>query len=66
MADMARFKHIASGGKWKSEEGWVEPGELLKQFFRTSTDLQDLLGWRDPQKVRTGTYFYTVTAVDND
>lgn len=50
MADMARFKHIASGGTWRAKKGdWVGPGRRVTQLFRTEGHLHRLLGWADPK-----------------
>lgn len=50
MADMARFKHIASGGTWRGKKGdWVGPGRRVTQLFRTEGHLHRLLGWADPK-----------------
>lgn len=50
MADISRFKHIASGGKWKEKCGWTGPGKGVTNFFSRHDELQQLLGWADTPK----------------
>lgn len=57
MADMARFKHVASGGKWREEWGWTSAGDSVRRFLRVNAHLQDLLGWRNAKADQTGTTF---------
>lgn len=54
MADMARLKHIASGGKWQRKGKWVGPGPSVLNFFSANEKVQRFLGWHDPRKDKTG------------
>ena len=45
IADMDRFKHIASGGRWLENGEWVRAGKDVLQFMRTHDTLQNYLGW---------------------
>lgn len=47
MAAMDRFKHIASGGKWKYKGKWVGPGQDVLRFFKSNEALHRYLGWTD-------------------
>ena len=47
IADMDRFKHIASGGRWLHEGRWVRPGKDIIYFFRNNATLHTYLGWTD-------------------
>lgn len=54
MADMDRFKHIASGGRWNIDGNWVGPGESVINFFKRNETLQNSLGWVNPKNEETG------------
>lgn len=54
MADMLRFKHIASGGVWEEDNEWVQPGEAVKRFFAQHHIVHGLLGWTDPARSKKG------------
>lgn len=54
MADMARLKHIASGGKWQRKGKWVGPGRNVIKFFSTNDKIQRFLGWQDIRADRIG------------
>ena len=45
IADLDRFKHIASGGKWLDGDKWVGPGNDLVAFMQKHELLQNSLGW---------------------
>lgn len=49
MANMDRFKHIASGGRWKYKGDWVSPAQDIIRFFRSNDTLHSQLGWTDPR-----------------
>ena len=54
MADMDRFKHIASGGRLNIDGEWTEPGKDVLEFFRRNKTIQNSLGWSDPQNEANG------------
>ena len=55
MADMDRFKHIASGGRWLKDNGkWSGPGTDVIEFFRRNETLQESLGWKRPKNEDNG------------
>lgn len=54
MADMHRFKHIASGGWWKEGDQWATSGKLVQHFFNQHDRLQGYLGWMNPHSLRPG------------
>lgn len=56
MADIDRFKHLSSGGKWYKDREWVEPGEDLTMFFSRHDELQKMMGWSEPPQKKTGSY----------
>lgn len=45
MADMARFKHIASGGTWLHEGSWTVAGKEVREFFKANEKVHELMGW---------------------
>lgn len=54
MADMARFRHVASGGKWLEDGEWVCATDKVTGLLRNHTEVQKLLGWCGPAKDATG------------
>lgn len=57
MADMARFKHIASGGTWLDEGQWTVAGTEVQNFFRTNEKVHQLMGWSPSKEHQIGDYF---------
>ena len=45
MSDLATFKHIASGGKWKENGDWTGPGKDVLRFFQHHKHFFQHLGW---------------------
>ena len=65
MSDMARFKHITSGGLWKDEEQWVNAGDGILDFFHTNETLHRHLGWTDAHpKVAGLSFLYLHILID--
>ena len=58
MADMARFRHIASGGIWFEDGRRVSPGNKIKNLLTSRSQLQNLLGWRNPEGDQTGMFYF--------
>lgn len=55
LADMERFKHMVSGGWWKSESGeYIRAGSKVASFLQKNTTLQRQLGWCEQVKLETG------------
>ncbi|KIJ51704.1 hypothetical protein M422DRAFT_157275, partial [Sphaerobolus stellatus SS14] len=52
--ELDRFKHMVSGGYWKSENEWIHGSSNVRLFFRYNPRLQALLGWVDPAIVVPG------------
>ncbi|EIN05335.1 hypothetical protein PUNSTDRAFT_36762, partial [Punctularia strigosozonata HHB-11173 SS5] len=54
-ADMERFKHQASGGFWKNDQGdWIQAGKKIRDLFQENRALQGRLGWNDTAEVSPG------------
>lgn len=56
MADIDRFKHISSGGKWYEDGEWVGPGKDVIMFFSQHEGLHRMMGWSEPPQKKTGSY----------
>ncbi|TDL13734.1 hypothetical protein BD410DRAFT_779140, partial [Rickenella mellea] len=55
LADMARFKHVASGGWWKTEDGeYVRAGIEVRKYFEMDKTFQRRLGWSAPETLIPG------------
>ncbi|KAK0444640.1 uncharacterized protein EV420DRAFT_1721990 [Desarmillaria tabescens] len=55
MADMERFKHMASGGWWKDEsEQYIQAGHKIQIFLKKNVELQRRLGWADETLLQPG------------
>ncbi|KAJ7495118.1 hypothetical protein FB451DRAFT_1335854 [Mycena latifolia] len=50
LADMERFKHQVSGGRWKPEgsDDWTQAGPKIRTFLTGNKHLQRRLGWTPP------------------
>lgn len=59
-SQMDGFKHVTSGGFWKSKEGeWVQAGKGVLAFFEQEKTLQQSLGWADMNSLgATGIFFH--------
>ncbi|KAJ7488709.1 hypothetical protein B0H11DRAFT_2405755 [Mycena galericulata] len=56
LGDMERFKHMVSGGWWKSGDGrYVQAGPRVATFLQQNKELQRRLGWCEQIKPETGT-----------
>ncbi|KAI0794995.1 hypothetical protein C8Q75DRAFT_838852 [Abortiporus biennis] len=47
LADLERFKHMVSGGWWKSGDQYVCAGTAVQDFLKKNPELQRRLGWAD-------------------
>lgn len=65
MADMARFKHIASGGTWLYEGRWTTAGKEVQNFFRTNEKVHQLMGWSPSKEPRIGDYSHISSVTYN-
>ncbi|KAF9013807.1 hypothetical protein BDZ89DRAFT_1166951 [Hymenopellis radicata] len=54
LGQMERFKHIASGGYWKAETGYVRAGPKVISFLEQNVQFQRRLGWTDPDLIKPG------------
>ncbi|OBZ67227.1 hypothetical protein A0H81_13040 [Grifola frondosa] len=55
LADMERFKHQASGGWWKNENGeYVQAGHSIRSLFQKNRELQRCLGWAAHSTLKPG------------
>lgn len=55
LGDMERFKHIVSGGWWKSSDGeWTQAGRNVRTFLQRNKELQRRLGWVDGNEHKPG------------
>ncbi|KAH9828836.1 uncharacterized protein C8Q71DRAFT_863691 [Rhodofomes roseus] len=56
LAGLETFKHIVSGGWWKTDEGgMVQAGRHVRAYLRSTPELQRRLGWVDPTSIQPGT-----------
>ncbi|KAJ7861538.1 hypothetical protein B0H14DRAFT_3134513 [Mycena olivaceomarginata] len=56
LADMERFKHVASGAWWKNSEGtYIRAGSLVRSFLTSNRELQRRLGWSETRPLVCGT-----------
>ena len=63
MADMDRFKHIASGGRWNDNGEWTGPGKNVIDFFQRNETLQESLGWKRPKNEENGPFIYSTVMI---
>ncbi|EDQ99232.1 uncharacterized protein LACBIDRAFT_316826 [Laccaria bicolor S238N-H82] len=56
LLDMERFKHIVSGGWWKTEDNdWTQAGKHVRNYLKEEVQLQRRLGWTDISTMVPGT-----------
>lgn len=52
------FKHRASGGWWKSDDGeWVQAGSGVRRFALHRPSFLERLGWSSEKPAEPGSYF---------
>ncbi|KAJ7635967.1 hypothetical protein DFH06DRAFT_1272024 [Mycena polygramma] len=55
LADMERFKHMASGGWWKTSDGqYVRGGSRVRSFLTSNRECQRRLKWSEKTKLKSG------------
>ncbi|KAG9084716.1 hypothetical protein FRC06_003924 [Ceratobasidium sp. 370] len=54
MIELDRFRHIASGGYWDTQDGPECASVEVRRFFETSLKLRSHLGYVQPKKIQTG------------
>ena len=62
MSDLAAFKHIAGGGKWREGGKWIGAGKDVMKFFQNNTEILKHLGWTSPKLLKKGKQIITAPA----
>jgi hypothetical protein len=54
LGDMERFKHMVSGGWWRTGEVYSQAGAGVRGMMSSSPELQRRLGWVDTAGIQIG------------